>query len=631
MQLDKKEILANLNQDQKNAVINYYGPCFISACPGAGKTATIIARTAYMIEEGIKPDNILLFTFTKKAANEIKTRIKSKIKSKADGLTISTYHGFCSKLLRKYSEYIEGYEKNFSIYDSDEKISVIRKIVNNPDIAANVVSDYISNWKNHMVTPYEANLYAKNTIQKTISEYYSKYQSELKKQKAFDFDDLIFVTIKLLTNNHDILKEIHNKYKYIITDETQDSSERDLELIKLLTSSEENICMILDDEQSIYGFRHANVRAVLNTREHFKNLKELSLGINYRSTKKIVNASRSLIKYNTGQIKKDVVSGNKEGENIVYYECYDSIDEANKVVKIIMATLRLNKQQYKDIAILYRASYISKDVEQKLLANNIPYNVISGTPFYSAKEIKDIMSYLRFANNPYDFQAFERSINLPRRGIGDKSLEIILSYQKNNSDFSLLDACKAVTLKGKAKEGLKDFISVIDSLIDNIDNSKPLKDLIDFLVKKINYKSYLNLNLDNFEDRISNLLILSSIAEQYSSIDDFISSICLDSLVDTEDEEHPNKVSLLTMHSSKGLEFKTVIIIGLNEGMIPHSKADTSESIQEERRLFYVAMTRAKEFLFLTRPKIINIYGVMTNVKESMFIKEIDPIYIYKQ
>ncbi|MED1125209.1 ATP-dependent helicase [Bacillus atrophaeus] len=628
----KSRILEELNEDQQQPVINYQGPSFVVAGPGSGKTHTIVSRAAYMIEEGVRPENVLLFTFTRKAAGELKERIEKRVGKKADGLTVGTYHSICSRLLRKYATYI-GYENNFSIYDEEDKGKLLKKIVTDDRIKHTLVASYISDWKNKMISPTVAIENAENTFEDLAAGYYQEYQRRLKEQNAFDFDDLIYATIRLLSNHESVLREITERYHYIMADEFQDSSDRDVELIKLLGGERENVCMILDDEQSIYGFRGASVQAVLRITDHFVDLREFILRQNYRSTKTIVGAARSLIQHNTEQIEKDIFTENEDGEKIVYFETANPQEEAVKVVKVIMGLTRSENFKKKDIAILYRMSYLSRAIEEALLKNGISYTVVGGVPFYARKEVKDIMSYVRFVYNPQDVQAFDRIINTPKRGIGKKGLENIHSVANSfrGDKIDLIRACKEVALTGKAKKGIEEFNNTIEALQQLVEEGESPETLIKNVVKLTGYKKFLLLTEKDADERIANVIELQSIAGQYDNLEDFIYNMALNSDINEDDEEkEEDRVQLLTMHSSKGLEFKTVLVVGVNEGIIPHWKADTLRGVEEERRLFYVAMTRAEKMLFITRPRITYVNGAPMSSKESKFIGEIDKKYILK-
>lgn len=586
-----------------------------------------------MIEDGIKPENILMFTFTRKAAGEIKERVSARIGKKGERITVGTYHSVCSRFLRKYAEYL-GYEKNFSIYDEDDKLKVLKEIVTDDRLKPNVVANYISRWKGQCLSPIDALERAENSFEEISAEYYQKYQDMMLDLNALDFDDLIYQTVRLFKNYPEVLEEVQDRYRYIISDESHDSGIADIELIKLLGDKYKNVCLILDDEQSIYGFRGAAIETVLRLKDYFPDLKEYILRQNYRSTQTIVKAARSLIEHNTGQIEKEIFTENEVGEKIVYFECANQAEEATKAVALIKALLREDSVSHKDIAILYRMSYLSRTIEEALLSNGIPYEVVGGLPFYGRKEIKDIMSYVRFIYNPQDKQAFERIVNIPKRGIGKKSLEKIYHFVNHmqNDKLDLEEACKQVELTGKAKQGIQDFNNIISTLKKEVDNGITPEELIRTIVKLIGYNQYLiETEKKEAEEKIANVIELISIASQYDTLDDFIYNMALNSDIDKEedDEESDDKIQLLTMHASKGLEYKAVIIVGANEGISPHWRADTLKELEEERRLFYVAMTRAKKFLFITRPKIVNMNGSPMYSKESRFIEEIDSKYLH--
>ena len=624
MLLTKKDILEGLNEDQKEAVINYAGPCFIVAGPGSGKTRTIISRAAYMISEGIKPENILMFTFTNKAAGEIRERIENLIGDDARGITVGTYHSICSRLLRKYAEYL-GYRSNFSIYDDEDKLKVLKEIVDTDNIKCELVGKYISRWKERLVSPSSAILNAEKSVEAIAAEYYQAYQKELKKRNVFDFDDLIYMTIKLMRDFPEVKEKINRRFQYVISDEYHDSSRADVELIKLLAGDHNNICLILDDEQSIYSFRGSDLDAVLSVTDYFPDMKTFVLRRNYRSTKRIIQAARSVIANNNGQIKKEIFTENELGEQVAYLE-FDSVQkEANNIVKLIMR-LKRKGFEYKDIAILYRMSYLSRVVEEAFLENGIPYAIIGGLPFYARKEIKDVMAYVRLAVNPYDIEAFERAVNTPKRGIGKKSIVKIreVANDKNSGRINIIEACERAKLSGKAKQSLSGFVSLIQSIRKSIEENVSPKQILEQIVHETAYCSYL-LKEKEGEDRLANVEELISIASQYDTLEDFFYNMSLFSDISEANEDNQSRVQMLTMHAAKGLEFKVVFIIGANEGITPHWRAETTKEIEEERRLFYVAMTRAEKLLFITRPRTMHTNGRTVYAKESQFVKEIDP------
>lgn len=626
------EILENLNEDQIKAAKSIYGPYFILAGPGAGKTRVVVARTQYMIAiENIDPQNILLFTFTNKAANELKERIKNKIGDNADKITVGTYHSVCSRILRQYCDRI-GYRKKFTIYDTEDSEAVIKRIIKQykTEIHLSNVCSYISDQKNSLVRPSVALINAKNSTERLYAEIYQKYQTELINQNSMDFDDLIVNTIYLLENNLDVLENVNKKYRFIVADESHDSNPRDLKLIELLAGDNKNICLILDDDQSIYSFRGVKIDSVINFNKVFPELRTIVLHKNYRSSQTIVNASRSLIANNSLQLRKDLFTDNPQGVPIVYYEEYNQRTEAMRVAGLIKALNKKLNLSYKDMAILYRMTHQSRNLEEHLLKEGIPYKIVGGLPFYGRKEIKDVLSYIRFVINPYDFEAFKRLVGAPKRGIGDSTLEKILNFSrtKYSKPIDLYRACNEIKIKGKATaKHVSDLAGQLKVLFDNIDLCP--SDFIKLVLSTTKYDEYVNeeTNKEARIDRMSNLIELQTIAAEFDNIEEFLQNTSLDSQINDEDTEC---ISLMTMHASKGLEYEVVIIVDAYEGINPHFKATTKQEIEEERRLFYVAMTRAKNYLFFVRPKHVVQYGRPCSTKESRFIREIDSKYIKK-
>ena len=628
----KERILAGLNEQQKEAALNYEGPCILNAGPGAGKTKTLISRTALMIENGINPENILLFTFTRKAAKEIKDRVQAQIGEKGAGVTVGTYHSFCMRLLRQYAQYL-GWTKNFSIYDDEDKKSVLKPLCELSRQDVRTIGGTISAFKQHMLSPVEAAQIAENEYERAAAQIYQQYAQKLKEANAFDFDDLIYYAIRLMEQHNDVKEKINKRYTYITCDEAHDSSPEDLRLIELLGGKQFNVCMILDCDQSIYSFRGADMGAVYEFMEDH-NFRQFMLERNYRSTQIIVDAAKSVVRNNSEPIQKDIYSENEVGTKIVYSALADQKGEAAYVTRIAKA---MNAQGYdfKDIAILYRMQFQSRVLEEALLKNSLPYRIVGGTPFYGRKEVKDIVSYLRFISNPTDTEAFRRIINTPKRGMGDKTVERIFScYESMVCDTipseGVLDACRAIKLTGKAKTSMEQFLAIIDQLKDFVEVSSP-SDAVNEVIKLTGYVNWLNdTNKDSeAEDRIENLVELQEIAATYTDVQDFLNNMVLNTQT-AEDGESFDGINLMTMHASKGLEFPVVIIVGANEGTVPHFKAVYGGDVSEERRLFYVAMTRAEKFLFITRSKITLRNGEPQYCKQSRFVTEVDSKYLKK-
>lgn len=632
MNQTKNEILSKLNNEQQIPVVNYLGAQFIVAGPGAGKTFTIISRTQYMILDGVNPSNILLFTFTNKAAKEIKERIGKAIgEEKANKMTMGTYHSFCCRLLRQYGENL-GFSKTFSIFDAEDSKKVMKKLIDGTNLNEKSLNTYISSKKHKMISPQTA-LEEASSKNDCYAEYYRKYQDELYNQNAMDFDDLIYNAIKLLELFPEVKERVNNKYKYISSDEYHDSSSADIRLIELLAGEDKNVCFILDDNQSIYSFRGADLEAVLGIKNIFPELKTYFLNQNYRSTGMIVNASKSLIAKNTNQIKKELFTENEDGNPVVYMEEADANYEALRICK----TINLLKRKYgllnKNIAVLYRTSAQSRAVEEMLLKYSIPYEILSGINFYCRKEIKDIISFLSILSNQFNLERFSRVVNIPKRGIGEKTIEKIADESRSKIEpIGLLEASQNLLdkkmIKGKAKIGLQNFLDVINDLKSKVDDLT-VPELITELIKNINYYEYIKEDEpEKYEDRLENIIELIELSYSFNSLEEFLEETCLDR---KEDEDSTDKVQLLTMHMSKGLEWEAVFVIGSNEGTCPHFRSlSLNSALEEERRLYYVAMTRAKQYLFLLRPKRIKLNGFYTNARTSRFISEINNNYIFK-
>lgn len=631
--MNKADVLATANDEQQEAIKHQEGACMIIAGPGSGKTKTVISMTQYRILSGINPSEICLFTFTNKAANEMKERVRAAVGDKADNLTVGTYHSVAHRLLRRYATHI-GFNKNFTILSPDDCTKILKKIAKELDIEHEPLASYISQKKDRVILPQAALASATSETDLTYANGYEKYQSELKRQMAMDFDDLIINTILLLDNNQDIKEKINKRWRYITADEAHDSSPRDLKLIQLLAGKQENVCFILDDHQSIYGFRGADIEAVMNVRNIYHDMKIYNLSRNYRCSQTIVRASKSLIAKNTALIDKQIrPARDYEGSPIIVSRIKTPQQEAAKVVQYIGA-LRRKGLKYKDIAVLYRMSSASRIIEQALNTAKIKCKIVGGTPFFARAEIQDVLSYLKLLVNPYDFMAFKRLVSVPKRGIGEKTIEKIDEFARDypGGPLAIREAIEEIELPGKAGKALSqlvDYLNVLDIAIIDMEPHK----LITKICTDIEIVKYLQSNPDyknNWEERLCNIQELVNVASEYKDIEDLLAQAALYTSDDTEDKE-ADAVNLLTMHSSKGLEYKAVIIINCNEGTSPHYKSLSSpKQLEEERRLFYVAMTRAKDYLFLTFPDCVMVQGQLQYAKPSRFINEIDKKHIYR-
>lgn len=638
----KEEILAKLTDEQREAVIHYNGMMVISATAGSGKTSCIVSKVEYMLYCGIQPENILLFTFTKKAANEMKERINDRIGSLSDKMSISTYHSFCSRLLRKYANLL-GFTNDFSIYDSSESKSVLTKLLKKRKekiLTPDVARTYISKWKSSSISVNTAcNIKFNNALEhRTAKYYYDDYQKQLKKQNAMDFDDLLYYAFKLLKDSREVREYVWNKYHYIIVDEFQDSSEQNVDFILKLGEDKHNICMVMDSNQSIYSFRGANIENVVNTIIN-NNAKEYILNRNFRSTQNIVNASQTLIDCNNSVLKKNTFSENEVGDKIYNCSLKSPKAESNFVSQIITYLTTKKGYSFDDIAILSRVNSSSRIIEDTFIANQIPYDVVGGLGFYERKEIKDIVSYLKLALNPYDKEAFERAITNPKCFVSDTTINKLedMLYDGKIDDADMVseyDLISVIEAYGKAfnkrtHNSLDKFAKTIRSIQSKIEDGYKLNSIISWLISEIKYKDYIRKYdkvVENHINREDNLEELTNLASQFETLRDFIEFVVLNSAV-KEDNQENNKVHIMSVHASKGLEFKVVIVIGMNESVFPHKRAIQEGSIKEERRLFYVAMTRAKELLFLTH-STTGYNGRFSVFTPSRFLDEINQDYI---
>lgn len=623
-----EEILGRLNDEQKEAVKNYVGPSFIVAGPGAGKTFTVISRTQYMILNGVPPEKILLFTFTNKAAKEIKERIAKAVgEDVAKEITTGTYHSFCCKILRQYAHKI-GFTRSFTIFDSEDSDKVLKKVTKGTNVDAKKLKSYISKQKRNLVTPAKASMNRDDNY----AMFYDEYQKELVKQNAMDFDDLIFNTIRLLQANPDVLIAINARWQWITADEYHDSAGSDIKLIKLLAGRKQNACFILDNDQSIYSFRGADLDAVLKTQVIFDNLKIFNLNQNYRCSETIVEASKSLIAHNPVTIKKNIFTTNPKGGQILLYSEKDSAQEGLRIAKTIQVLHTKYKTPYEDMAILFRTNKQSRAIEDALLRLKVPYEILSGINFYARKEIKDILAFMKFIINPYDLISFQRIVNIPKRGIGDASIEKIVDESRAHiPPIDLLEACTSTTtLRNPAKKNIIEFYNLINELKAEKDNLT-VSEFIQMILIKTCYYDYLEAtDPDTYEDKVQNIFELIELAHSFLTIEEMIEQTSLDRKEDDDDEDQ-GKVQLMTMHMSKGLEYPVVFLAGCNEGTSPHfNSLGSTNAIEEERRLFYVGMTRAKQLLIMTRFEYSRSQnGGWMKTSPSRFLAEIDEKYIH--
>ena len=616
--------LDTLNDRQKEAVLYNEGPLLIIAGAGAGKTKTLTTKIAYLIEEmGALPSNILAITFTNKAAKEMKDRIIRLIGSIGYQIQTSTFHSFGLKLLKENYERL-GFDKNFVIMDSDDSLTIVKKILKDMDLDPKIynpraIRNKISSCKNELISPKAYSRYTVSPYEEIVCKVYEKYQEKLMKNNAVDFDDLLILPIKLFKENKDILGKYQEQFKYILIDEYQDTNEAQYKLTKMLSEKYRLITCVGDDSQSIYSFRGANYKNILNFEKDYKDAKTILLEQNYRSTSYILNAANDVIKNNKMKKEKNLWTSRGEGNKVKYYRALSESDEAYYVVKGIKQAIS-NGNNYDDIAVLYRTNAQSRNLEEAMLKENIPYRVVGSFYFYSRKEIKDLLAYLRLIHNEKDNISLLRVINTPKRGIGLKTIEN-LTKKADEENISIYEAITS----GKELE-FKKIIEKLKEVSENV----TLTELIDKILTGTGIKEELEKEEDiTSEVRLENLEEFKSITKSFEeregliSLEDFLLEISLVS--DAEEyKDDTNRVSLMTVHSVKGLEYKDVFIVGMEEGIFPHmnSLMESSE-IEEERRLAYVAITRAKDNLTIINARRRTLFGKEQVNPPSRFISEI--------
>jgi len=617
--------LEKLNFRQKEAVLYNEGPLLIMAGAGSGKTRVLTTKVAYLIEKlGVNPYQILAITFTNKAAKEMKSRLVDLVGTNAKDIQVSTFHSFGLKLVRENYERL-GYSSNFVIMDSDDSLTVIKKILKEMELDPKIynpkgIKNKISGCKNELMNAHDYEKYASSDYEQVVFKVFKKYDETLKSNNAIDFDDLLVLPIKLLKQNKDILEKYQERFKYILIDEYQDTNEAQYLLSKLISNKYKNICVVGDQDQAIYSWRGANYKNILNFEKDYPNAKTILLEENYRSTKTILDAANSVIKNNKNRKEKNLWSQKGIGDKIKYYRAYDEKNEARVVVSEIKQ-LKNEGINYDDIAILYRTNAQSRILEEELLRENMPYKVIGSMYFYNRKEIKDLMAYLRLIHNEKDNVSLLRVINTPKRGIGLRTIQT-LTNKADLENISIYDAIEA----NKELE-FKKIIEKLKKLKDNMS----LTELIDQVLEISGLKSELeNEKTLEAEIRLENLEEFKSITKAFEereglvSLEEFLLEVSLISDVE-EYKDGNNRISLMTVHSVKGLEFDYVFVVGMEEGIFPHinSLMDNSE-LEEERRLCYVAITRAKEKLYLMNARRRMLFGKDQINPPSRFLNEID-------
>ena len=634
-------LLNGMNDRQAEAVQTTEGPLLIMAGAGSGKTRVLTHRIAYLIDEKmVNPWNILAITFTNKAAREMKERAAALNPATQDCL-IATFHSMCVRILRREADHI-GYNRNFTIVDPSEQRTLMKRILKNLNLDPKkwnerAILGTISNAKNDLIDEVAYANMAGDMYTEIVAKCYTAYQKELRQSEAMDFDDLIMLTLRLFDQNPDVLTYYQQRYQYIHVDEYQDTNHAQYQLVKLLASRFKNICVVGDADQSIYGWRGADMQNILDFEKDYPEAKVVLLEENYRSTKTILQAANEVIRNNRNRRPKNLWTQNEDGEEIVYYRANDEQDEALFVARTID---QLSREGYshKDFAVLYRTNAQSRTVEEALLKSNIPYTMVGGTKFYSRKEIRDVISYLNLIANPSDNISYERVVNEPKRGVGPGTVEKIRDFA-SSQEMSLLDASANILLspvKGKAAQAVYDFANMLLDLRERLDDYT-VTDLVEAVLEKTGYAASLaaQATLES-QARIENIEEFLSVTKNFDESPDnpsdesgldklsrFLNDLAL--IADTDDgDTESSEVTLMTLHAAKGLEFPVVFLVGMEENVFPLSRASEDEDeLEEERRLAYVGITRAEKILYLTNANSRMLYGKTNYNHPTRFLREI--------
>jgi DNA helicase-2/ATP-dependent DNA helicase PcrA len=641
------DLLAGMNEKQAEAVSTTEGPLLIMAGAGSGKTRVLTHRVAHLIEDlNVKPWRILAITFTNKAAREMKERIAGLIGDEvANDVWVSTFHALAVRILRRDIDKL-GYNRDFTIIDAGAQRTLVKRILRDLNIDSEKfdprsIQSAISNAKNDMLSVDLYTERANSLFEQTVAKVYKEYQRQLALSMSVDFDDLIMLTIDLLKQEPEVLAYYQDKFLYIHVDEYQDTNDAQYELITLLAAKHRNLAVVGDSDQSIYGWRGANMQIILNFTKDYKDAKTVMLEQNYRSTQTILDAANAVIANNDERIAKNLWTDNGAGEKISYYRAQTDSDEALFVISQIKAGVEQGNQSYGDFAVLYRTNAQSRGIEEALVKSNMPYTMVGGSKFYDRKEIRDILSYLSLAINTADNESFLRVVNEPKRGIGQTSLDKLREFA-NQNEWTLLDAALNASLipglQTRAVKSLTSFAQMIMDFHTQTTFDLTITDLTKSILEKTGYEDqYKSAPTPENESRLENLAEFLTVTEQFdnsyepdeesvSKYVDFLGQLALVSDLDDVDEDENNSVTLMTLHAAKGLEFPTVFLVGMEEGIFPLSRAIMDEDLlQEERRLAYVGITRAKKRLFITNAYSRMLYGRTSSNPPSRFIDEISP------
>ena len=632
-----QSLLDGLNREQQQAVQHTEGPLLILAGAGSGKTKVLTVRIAYLLAQGVNPYEILAITFTNKAAKEMKSRVEGLVGDVANRIWLSTFHSFCAKFLRFELDNFLGYNSNFTIYDTSDSQVVIKaalKALNLDDkyYPVGAMISAISDAKNKLMFASDYRKQARDFYQQKVADVYEYYERELRKNNALDFDDLLLVAVKLLQSNAAVLDKYSKRCRYVMIDEYQDTNHAQYLLAYLLSSHWKNIAVVGDADQSIYAWRGADIQNILDFEKDYPNCTSIKLEQNYRSTKIILDAANAVIDHNEGRPEKNLWTDKVEGAKIQHFTAQSEHEEAAFIGDTIVKKHDIHGVPYGDMAILYRTNAQSRVLEEALIKRALPYTMVGGTKFYDRKEIKDVLAYLRVLYNPFDDLSLLRIINVPKRSIGATTVSKLQDYARENgtSLFMTLTQLHLVdTIKGKTKEKLEEFGILIFTLVAEMDD-KSVLDILEAILDRTSYLAQLEESTDPQDQaRAENIGELLSVAKDFQdtnptgTVEDFLEQVALVNDVDSFEQEE-SKVTLMTLHAAKGLEFPIVFLGGLEEGLFPHSRTLMNpEEIEEERRLAYVGITRAEKELYISNATTRTVFGRTSSYLPSRFIDEI--------
>ena len=633
-------IFDTLNDRQCEAVKHTEGPLLITAGAGSGKTKVLTCRIAHLLELGVAPYRILAITFTNKAAKEMKERVTNLVGAQADSIWLSTFHSFCAKLLRFEVDGFHGYTRNFTIYDSSDQLVLVKdclKKLNLDDkqFMPRSVLGTISSAKNVLMDTKAFAAKASDFYEQKVADVYALYQEKLRENNAVDFDDLLFLAVRLLQEKEDVREKYQSRFQYILVDEYQDTNHAQYALTKILAARWRNICVVGDADQSIYAWRGADIRNIIDFTRDYPDAASIKLEQNYRSTKTILHAANAVIDNNESRPKKTLWTENPAGNKIIHYQAQTEHDEADYIAGVIYNRHEISHEPYGDMAILFRTNAQSRVLEEKLMRYAIPYTMVGGTKFYDRKEIKDVLAYLRLLYNPEDSLSLTRIINVPKRNIGATTMEHVAAYAEEQgiSLFEALSSTDEIPVTKRARTSLENFAAMIFDLLNDIEG-KDVLSLIETVIKETGYGDMLDKEAEHDpqgESRKENVGEFLSVAKDYmdsnpdGNLQDFLENVALVSDVD-DFESSDSKVTLMTLHAAKGLEFPVVFLTGLDEGLFPHSRTllDPAQ-VEEERRLAYVGITRAERQLYVTNAITRTMYGRISAYMPSRFLAEIPP------